>query len=115
MGFVDVVCQLCGVSFGIARIRRADEPQQAAWPYYGPGDGSGFVDDEEWDGSDGSLGCGPKTGCSVLARDGQLEHLAGPGCVFDRGYSGYRITTDEMKVCRLVGSSITRSNQLTSS
>ena len=39
MGYVEIVCQLCGVSFAIGRLRRPDEPQEAAWDYTG----SGFV------------------------------------------------------------------------
>ena len=29
----------------------------------------------------------------------KLEHLAGPGCSHHRGYSGYRITAEQMKGC----------------
>jgi hypothetical protein len=29
--------------------------------------------------------------------DGVLQHVAGPGCVFEAGYSGHRITVEEMK------------------
>ena len=31
-----------------------------------------------------------------------LEHLAGPSCTCIRGYSGYRISVNEMKECRAV-------------
>lgn len=35
MGYYETYCQLCGVSFAIARHRRADEPPSAAWDYTG--------------------------------------------------------------------------------
>ena len=95
MGYCEIVCQLCGVSFAIARIRRVDEPEEAAWSYYG----SDFVDIEG--GCDGP--CGEDLGCSTKP-DGPRkgEHIAGPGCVATAGYSGHRISLAEMKGCRAV-------------
>jgi hypothetical protein len=29
-----------------------------------------------------------------------LEHIAGPGCVLESGYSGHRISLEEIKGCR---------------
>ncbi len=106
MGYNETVCQLCGVSFAIARLRRADEPDEAAWCYYG----SDYVDEADGDGNEFVISCGDKTGCKLLERDpgfppqdenGQ-EHLAGPGCASTRGYSGHRISLEEMKGCRAI-------------
>jgi hypothetical protein len=103
MGYHEQVCQLCGISFCIARCRRADEPDSAAW------DSSGgryvFVDDI------GEPTCGPDDGCYLRQRELRFpgwpdspdqEHIAGPGCCFRRGYSGYQISVEEMRSCRAV-------------
>lgn len=42
MAYHETYCQLCGVGFGIARNRRADEPIEAAWNRRGE---EGEVDD----------------------------------------------------------------------
>ena len=96
MGYVETLCQLCGVSFAIARLRRADEPEEAAWSYYG----SDFVDvDDQSD-----VICGEGSGCTVSDIEGNRagEHLAGPGCVLGNGYTGHRVSLAEMKGCRAV-------------
>ena len=41
MGYVETLCQLCGVSFAIGRHRRAGEPPEAAWDYTG----SAFIEE----------------------------------------------------------------------
>ncbi len=103
MGYTETVCQLCGVSFAIARLRRIDEPPEAAWDYTG----SGYVDE------DGELTepelCGESSGCQRLPRDDMPEtgertgeHIAGFGCISNRGYSGQRISLGEMTGCRAV-------------
>ena len=95
MGYCETVCQLCGVSFAIARLRRPDEPEEAAWSYYG----SEFVDVED----DCNLLCGGEFGCSIhQERPRNGEHIAGTGCVSEAGYSGHRISVEEMKGCRAV-------------
>lgn len=97
MGYDEINCQLCGVSFAIARLGRADEPEEPAWDYTG----SSFVGAEfgEFDGV-----CGELAGCtrpnSEYNRAG--EHIAGPGCISEDGYSGHRISLAEMKGCRAV-------------
>ncbi|KAF2138146.1 uncharacterized protein K452DRAFT_311913 [Aplosporella prunicola CBS 121167] len=97
MGYSERVCHLCGASFNVARIRRADEAADAAWMYYG----YGFLD-----GRDEDDGCGGRstadTGCRFGGResrwgDGEWEHLAGPRCVSEQGYSGWRIGAGELK------------------
>lgn len=108
MGYTEYVCQLCGVSFAIARLRRADEPEDAAWRYYG----HHFVDLDEYT-VDGRL-CGDSSGCYTHgegAREG--EHIAGPGCVSESGYSGYRISVEEMKGCRAVQCLVTKGSDWT--
>ena len=89
------VCQLCGVSFAIARLRRADEPEDAAWSYYGH---------DLFETVDGVFElCGGNSGCSTHGEGVRArEHIAGPGCVSESGYSGYRISLEEMKGCRAI-------------
>ena len=95
-------CKLCGVSFDIARIRRFDEPEEAAWDFRG----SAYV--EEYGFFDGL--CQHGSGCTVPAavfvgewstvKKG--EHIAGHNCISLRGYSGHRISLAEMEGCRAV-------------
>ncbi|KAL2061910.1 hypothetical protein VTL71DRAFT_7288 [Oculimacula yallundae] len=90
MGYVATLCQLCGVAFSIARIRAAHEPYESAWTYHG----SGFVDAMEI--------CEGDSGCQYFERENEneLEHVAGPGCYALRGYSGYRVSVEDMAGCR---------------
>ena len=98
------VCKFCGVSFDIARIRHAGEPEEAAWDFRG----SAFVEEDDY--FDGL--CQRGSGCTVPAavdvgrwsgRAGkQAEHIAGHNCISIRGYSGHRISLAEMKGCRAV-------------
>ena len=92
----DTYCQLCGVSFAIARLRRADEPEAAAWD----STGSHFVDGH-WGYAEM---CGEGSGCTIpVDEDNRAgEHVAGPDCVSESGYSGYRISVAEMKGYRAV-------------
>ncbi|KAI9744118.1 MAG: hypothetical protein M1818_002270 [Claussenomyces sp. TS43310] len=102
MGYVELQCQLCGVSFAIARIRRIEEPLEAAWDYTG----SGFID------SAYRSKCPTDSGCQLFNReegrdwlegdDAPGEHIAGPGCTLGGGYSGHQISLQEMKGCRAV-------------
>ena len=96
MGYFEYLCQLCGVSFAIARLRRPDEPPEAAWDYAG----FSYVHETEF-----LAGlCGESSGCQILRHDsaGGEEHAAGTGCRCRRGYSGQRISLEEMKGCRAV-------------
>jgi hypothetical protein len=36
MGYSEVLCHICGVSFNIGRIRTSTEPRRAAWSNFGP-------------------------------------------------------------------------------
>ena len=84
MGYSERYCQLCGVSFCIARIRSSEEPCEAGWNYYGS------------DHVEASTVCDASTGCENTDAG---EHLAGPRCKSDLGYSAYRISLTEIKVC----------------
>ena len=52
---------------------------------------------------DETCGDGTGSGCKILD-DGlhRVQHLAGPGCASDGGYSGYHISVEEMQGCRAV-------------
>ncbi|KAK2794238.1 hypothetical protein FQN50_009932 [Emmonsiellopsis sp. PD_5] len=92
MGHEEVHCQLCGVSFSIGRVRRRDEPPEAGWDFLGyepVRTDSGDVIDET---------CGEDSGCLFFYG----EHLAGLGCISQEGYSGFRITREEMAGCQQI-------------
>lgn len=103
MGYFEHTCQFCGVSFAIARFRRDGEPPAAAWNDLG----TDFVDQHDVD------DCGQDrvkdTGCYEVERPLSWtverlgrEHIAGPGCCSSHGYSGCRISLEEMRGCRAV-------------
>lgn len=101
MTYAEIHCQICGVSFAIARLRTPLEPPEAAWEYYG----SGFVDQESRDPIEYT--CCKSSGCQTMERrlpiggnDMRKEHLAGWGCICAIGYTGYQISVEEMKGCR---------------
>ncbi|KAI9882687.1 MAG: hypothetical protein M1823_005563 [Watsoniomyces obsoletus] len=101
----ELFCQLCGVSFGMARIRRPDEPFEAAWDTQG----HDFCYKPSRAGEDPCDACGPQapSRCpsqSRVAYHGglEVEHLAGPNCRSTHAYSGQRISLEEMKGCRSV-------------
>ena len=91
------ICQLCGVAFLIARIRRPDEPFSAAWDSNGTWYIHEYPDDVE-------RFCKEIGGCQMLSREPHqwAEHVAGPGCASYQGYSGHRISVEEMKGCRAI-------------
>ncbi|KAI9702960.1 MAG: hypothetical protein M1836_008174 [Candelina mexicana] len=67
----------------------------------------GYVDEEGGATTlDETCGDTSISGCYIQERPGEtgpgLEHAAGPGCASGRGYSGYRITMEEMVGCRAV-------------
>lgn len=61
----DYICQLCGVSFSFARIRRAEEPRSKAWTY----DGSDYIDDPICDVGSGCTSLDEMTTNILLYRD----------------------------------------------
>ena len=78
----EICCQLCGVSFAIAGLRRAHELEAAAWSLFRHDFTS--VDDTIL-----------KTGGNPAG-----EHIIGHGYVQGLEYSGNRISLAEMKGCR---------------
>jgi hypothetical protein len=94
MGYSETACQLCGISFAIARLRRADEPIEAGSSYYG----YGFIDVDGFGPECDAIGCQniSREGVSGLDYTGPnnsgTEHLPATCCVFDRGYNGQRIS-----------------------
>ncbi|KPM43224.1 hypothetical protein AK830_g3373 [Neonectria ditissima] len=67
MGYSEVYCQICGVSFNIGRIRKAGEPRSAAWNDSGFA-GGGFVDSKHYTRRD----CPP--GCMVTLRKSEYSY-----------------------------------------
>ncbi|XMA16486.1 hypothetical protein WAI453_009277 [Rhynchosporium graminicola] len=65
MGYVGIICQLCGVAFG-ARIRIAHRPCESLWEY----DGTGFLN--------AASTCGGDSGCQFFQHEGEEERIAGP-------------------------------------
>ena len=94
MGYVEVYCQLCTVSFNIARVRTPHEPPSSAWGSSSPR--PSYTRDEQ-ESRCIVFGEAMKSGCKNLGPDS--VHCAGQGCSFSGGYSGWRIGVEEMKVC----------------
>ncbi|KAH6876571.1 hypothetical protein B0T10DRAFT_497762 [Thelonectria olida] len=63
MGYSEVECHICGVSFNISRFRTSTEPRSAAWKNTGDGV-SDFVDANTLNGSF----CSKKSGCSFVPK-----------------------------------------------
>jgi hypothetical protein len=87
------------VSFNIARVRTTHEPNSSGWGNITP---NLFASD----GSKSSrCSVSPESGCQSIKytyswRNQESErelHVAGQGCVFDLGYSGWRISPLEMR------------------
>ncbi|PPJ57650.1 hypothetical protein CBER1_00109 [Cercospora berteroae] len=64
MGYSEILCTICGVSFNIARIRRKDEPTTAAWNYVNEDDS--FVEADE---PHRFEDCGKNSGCTYYSRE----------------------------------------------
>ncbi|CAK1359021.1 hypothetical protein CB0940_05292 [Cercospora beticola] len=119
MGYSEVLCTICGVSFNIGRVRRKDEPKSAAWDCYNAPNSY-----QEADVPDGFSECGETSGCTYYSRnldngcykspwhnpeaeqdrsDPSLEHIAGPGCKYEcacgGAYTGNEISFEEMQGC----------------
>ncbi|PQE32796.1 F-box-like domain-containing protein [Rutstroemia sp. NJR-2017a WRK4] len=102
MGYYENFCQICAVSFNLARVRTKCESREAGWElenglYYNyMGDPAGVL----------CSNMPEQSGCKNVPVEGggafpEEEHIAGPGCVYTGGYSGYRITPEDMKNMRL--------------
>ncbi|KAK5174727.1 uncharacterized protein LTR77_001809 [Saxophila tyrrhenica] len=105
MGFSERVCQICGVSFNVGRIRTKDEPTKAGWGGRLRGNSPVFDPECEADGCANEERMIPEFVChdgSVSEAEQAIEHLAGPSCISTSGYSGHRITWKEMKDCTQV-------------
>ncbi|KAI9043026.1 F-box protein [Aspergillus affinis] len=63
MGYSEIYCALCGISFNMARIRTADEPDEAAWSTYGP---AGWINPLGRDNDECST---EETGCFYVIRN----------------------------------------------
>ncbi|KAI5361115.1 Putative F-box domain-containing protein [Septoria linicola] len=64
MGYSEILCTICGVSFNIARIRRRDEPKEAAWAYNN--NTGSFLEVDDLPSSFES--CGRESGCTYYNR-----------------------------------------------
>lgn len=96
-------CQLCGVNFNLARIRRIDEPLslETAWdrkrPPWPPLDESDVKTRPYIRVKKKSK---PHPACMAAGcSDADGDHAAGgPGCGIEDGYNGWRITPQEMNM-----------------
>ncbi|KAF4335203.1 salicylate hydroxylase [Fusarium beomiforme] len=121
MGYSEVLCHICGVSFNINRSRTDKEPRSAAWGhiegnpenshgrwgcYYVQRNGS---QDEPGTASSEPVKYFPPNiepedssddGWTSDTPDGDWEHIAGPDCKNSGSYNGNRISTEAMKGCQ---------------
>ena len=89
---LETFCHICGVNFAIARHRRFNEPQDAAWDV----SGSGYIVND-----DGNMMMGGIVSCGKQCQTRDMkEHITGRDCRSTEGYSGHRISVEEMKGCR---------------
>ncbi|KAG9497420.1 hypothetical protein J7337_010281 [Fusarium musae] len=132
MGYSEVLCHICGVSFNINRSRTDKEPRSAAWGYQ-------------------TLAMNPENshgrwGCYYVKRDGvqdpgaasletvkyippkmepedssddgwtsdtpddEWEHIAGPECEYNGAYNGNHISAEAMKGCQTSQCLVPRGN-----
>ena len=96
--YYDVCCRFCHISFDVRRLYHPGEPEdpddilhQHSFPTAMPFPKST---------TQGVELCGEDTGCEYLIFKDKVKHITGTGCVSTLGYSGYRISADEMKGCR---------------
>lgn len=95
------ICQLCGVHFNLARIRRIDEPlspetawhsNRPPWPPLNPSEVKSrpYVNVKK--------SSKPHPACEVAGCSNQDgDHAAGgPNCGVEDGYNGWRVTSQEM-------------------
>ncbi|KAL9563836.1 hypothetical protein ACKAV7_012008 [Fusarium commune] len=115
MGYSEIYCHICGVSFNISRIRTIGEPRSAAW-----GDYEDFVHvydvKECFNASclllkrhpvrsepEQFISCSTFLNATqrVNLQDSSWEHIAGPECDHPRAYNGHRISAEAMRGCRV--------------
>ncbi|KAL3418165.1 hypothetical protein PVAG01_09880 [Phlyctema vagabunda] len=132
MGYSEVLCRICGVSFNIGRVRRPGDPRSEGWALTGDhGNGRGLVDhnygdcdddlcqvirraknDQEDSIGDESRGK-EETWIAASAvemhygdqRENtpyEYEHVAGPNCRNRNGYNGHLVTAQEMRGCNIL-------------
>lgn len=71
MGYSEIHCHLCGVSFNIARIRTIGEPRSHAWKEYGTNQSTFIAANEyAWD----DKYCNDSTGCQIVFREDNIPH-----------------------------------------
>ena len=91
--FYDLSCRLCRVSFSVKRLYRPDELED-------PEDilhlDCVYVSDDE----DTKSLCEEDAGCEDTICCNLRKHIPGPSCASTLGYSGYRISAEEMEGCR---------------
>ncbi|KAJ4128221.1 hypothetical protein NW768_008509 [Fusarium equiseti] len=107
MGYSEVLCHLCGVSFNINRYRTKNEPPEAAW-----GSSMNTVVEEDPDDGRCEKRCFyVQTGADLQVATGfagdealhmhipedEIEHIPGPECTQDGGYNGHHISVEAMK------------------
>ncbi|PVH69996.1 hypothetical protein DL98DRAFT_521866 [Cadophora sp. DSE1049] len=95
MGYSEISCQICAVSFNIARLRTKDEPPESGWGY---SHGLSYAGDVS------SSLCSMYSETSGCENDYDAEpdglHFPGRGCTFTGGMNGWKIGAGEMKGMR---------------
>ncbi|KAH7323221.1 hypothetical protein B0I35DRAFT_500067 [Stachybotrys elegans] len=108
MGYSEVQCQLCGVSFNISRLRTADEPCTAAWSNTGDGATPFVTQEDALNHSRDGERCSAATACSTrehFLREypaSFIEHIAAPDCRCQKAYLGHNISAEAMRGCNTV-------------
>lgn len=88
MGYSEVLCQICGVSFNIGRIRTPQEPRKDAWGNWGPPEHpNSFVDNVDYN---NSVGCPINSGCMFA-----LRKIADEGKCYDVDEQGRKVLRGE--------------------
>lgn len=93
MGYSEVYCHICGISFNVGRIRRPDEPRTAAWTGQGGLPGDTYIEDDDWR----SRQC-KDSGCMIANRrpEKPLEERGDGISELDGEDSGFEYVDEEM-------------------
>ncbi|KAM0351720.1 hypothetical protein ACHAPU_002232 [Fusarium lateritium] len=130
MGYSEIYCHICGVSFNISRGRTGKEPRSAAWGdqcaftsgycwEHCPEDGRCFFVQRDPNGNESTSTCReltkltlPKINPDVSEESYEdasgdwdntpedWEHIASPECEQDKAYNGHHISAEAMRGCR---------------